>query len=144
MADEENGWTPIRRVKAPQVKVQRDGSRHVTVCLNRIPPIDWQEGFLNPPTVSTSSRMGADPTLSGDMVAFHCVEEAFDAYMANVEQRITGGNQRYEQRVLPEVERAERERKIAEDSRVVAQVKADEDAKRWDAGGGNPSGSRDW
>jgi hypothetical protein len=144
MADEENSWTPIRRVKAPQIKVQRDGSRHVTVFLDRTPPNDWQEGFLNPPTVSTSSRMGADPRLSGDTVTFDCVEEAFDAYMANVEQRIAGGNQRYEQQVLPEGERAERERKIAEDSHVAAQVKADEDAKRWDAGGGNPSGSRNW
>lgn len=33
---------------------------------------------------------------------------------------------------------------IAQEARVAAQAKANEDAQKWDAGGGNPSGSRNW
>jgi len=72
------------------------------------------------------------------------VDEAFDDYMTSIDQRIAGGNQRYEERIVPALERATQESKIAEDSRVAAQAKANEDAKKWDAGGGNPSGSRNW
>jgi hypothetical protein len=88
--------------------------------------------------------MGAEPRLIGATVTFDCVDEAFDDYMTSIDERIAGGNQRYEQQVVPALERAEQERKIAEDSRVAAQAKADEEAKKWDAGGRKPSGSRDW
>jgi hypothetical protein len=86
--------------------------------------------------------MGADPELFALTVTFDCLDEAFDDYMENIDQRIAYGNKRYEQQFLPALERAERERTIAEDSRVVAQEEADEDAEKWDAGGGNPSISR--
>lgn|GEM_PF-3472919 len=144
MADEQDAWKPIRRVGAPEIKVSRAGSRQVTVNLDRTPPDGWQEGFVHPSTVSFSSRMGAEPRLIGATVTFDCVDEAFDDYMTSIDERIAGGNQRYEQQVVPALERAEQERKIAEDSRVAAQAKADEEAKKWDAGGRKPSGSRDW
>jgi hypothetical protein len=144
MADEQTAWMPIRRDGAPRVKVPKAGYRQVTVHLDRAPPDGWQEGFLNPPSVSFTTQMGAHPKLFGATVTFDCVDAAFDAYMESIDQRIAGGNQRYEQQVVPALERAARESKIAEESRVAAQAKADEDAKKWDAGGGNPSGSRNW
>jgi hypothetical protein len=140
----ENAWKPIQREGPPVIKVPRAGFRQVSVPLDRTPPDGWQEGFLNPPTVSFSSRMGAEPRLVGATLTFDCVDEAFDDYMTSIDQRIAGGNQRYEERIVPALERAARESKIAEDSRVAAQAKANEDAKKWDAGGGNPSGSRNW
>lgn len=82
--------------------------------------------------------MGADPELFALTVTFNCVDEAFDDYMKSIDQRIAYGNQRYERQVLPALERAERERKVAEDSRVAAQAEANQDAKKWDAGGERP------
>jgi len=127
-------WEPIRRIDAPAVNVTKAGRRTVSVKLDRTPPNEWLQGFLHPSSVTTSTRMEADPRLFGDSVTFDCVDEAFDAYMKNVDERITGGNQRYEQQVLPQLERTAQERKSAEDARDAAQAKADEDAKKWDAG----------
>jgi len=90
---------------------------------------------MHPYMVTATTRMDAQPTLTADVVTFEGVDEAFDAHMKNVEERIAGGNQHYEQQVLPQLERTARERKSAEDARDAAQAKADEDAKKWDAGG---------
>ncbi len=89
---------------------------------------------MNPSMVTATSRMDAQPRLTADVVTFEGVDEAFAAYMKNVEERIAGGNQHYEQQVLPRLQRAAQERKSAEDARDAAQAKADEDAKKWDAG----------
>jgi hypothetical protein len=144
MADEQKAWKPIRREGLPRIKVAKAGYRQVTVQLDRTPPNAWQEGFRNPPSVSFTSRASAVPMISGVTMTFECMDEAFDDYMKTIDQRIAGGNQRYEQEVVPVLDRAEQKSEIAEAARVAAQAKADEDAKKWDAGGGNPSGSRNW
>jgi hypothetical protein len=138
MGEEQYAWKPIQRAGAPEITVPKAGQRHVIVRLDRTPPDRWAEGFVHPPTVSSPTGMGADPELFALTVSFDCVDEAFDDYMQNIDERIAYGNQLYEQQLLPALERAERERKIAEDSRVAAQREADEDAKKWDAGGETP------
>jgi len=134
MGAKDETWEPIRRIGQPDVQVTSAGRRTVTVRLNRTPPEYWLEGFMNPSMVTATSRMDAQPRLTADVVTFEGVDEAFAAYMKNVEERIAGGNQHYEQQVLPRLQRAAQERKSAEDARDAAQAKADEDAKKWDAG----------
>lgn len=110
MADEQNAWKPIRREGAPRVTVPKAGYRQVTVQFDRTPPDGWQEGFQNLPTVSLTSRTSVVPRISGMTMTFECMDEAFDDYMKSIDQRIRGGNQRYEQQMVPALERAARER----------------------------------
>ena len=138
MANDQDAWKPIQRAGAPDITVEKAGHRHVLVRLDRTPPDGWPEGFAHPPTVSSSTQMSAVPELFALTVTFNCVDEAFDDYMKSIDQRIAYGNQRYERQVLPALQRAERERKVAEDSRVAAQAEANQDAKKWDAGGERP------
>jgi hypothetical protein len=138
MGEEQYAWKPIQRAGAPEIMVSEAGQRHVLVRLDRTPPDGWPEGFVNPPTVSSPPGMDADPELFALTVTFDCVDEAFDNCMHSIDERIAYGNQLYEQQLLPALELAERERKIAEDSRVAAQQEANKDAKNWDAGGESP------
>ncbi len=132
-------WKPIRRFGAPLVEVTVPGRRSVTVELSGVAPEGWAEGFNNPPSVTFSTLMDAAPRLTGmgDAVEFDCRDEAFDAYMKSIDERIAGGNLRYQQQVLPALARAGAEEEAAGDARAAAQAKADEDAKRWDAGEAN-------
>jgi hypothetical protein len=143
MADEQNTWTLIHRVESPQIKVPRAGVQEVSVYLDRTPPDEWREEFLHPHTNAT--RTSAAPRLNGETVTFDCDDETFDDYMKSIDERIASGNQRYEEQVMPALKQAELERNTAEESRVAAQAMADNDAKKWDAGGKRRNhSSRDW
>jgi len=100
-------WVPIKRGKPTPKSINEKyrGLIDVELALDRQPPAEWAQAFLNPVNVPISISMHP-PKLVGSTVVIQPPDNELDAYVKHVDVRIDHANQRYEHEFLPEIEAA--------------------------------------
>jgi hypothetical protein len=112
-----NAWEPVKRGKvnvrgfAPGLLGQE--ALDVRISLSVPPPAQWAVFFSEPGTVD----LEIDARINGATVVVQPTDEMLEAYVAEVDRRIADSNVRYENEILPELQRSEDQRQAEVDER---------------------------
>jgi hypothetical protein len=121
-----NEWEPVKRGKVNVRGFAQGSSRQealdVRITLSAPPPAEWAVFFSEPGTVD----LVIDARINGATVVVQPPDDMLEAYVAEVDRRITDSNVRYENEILPELKRRE-DRRQAE---VNERQRRLEDARR--------------
>jgi hypothetical protein len=102
-----NGWEPVKRGKVNVRGLAQESSGiealDVRITLSAPPPAQWVVFFSEPETVD----LEIDAHINGATVVVQPADDMLEAYVAEVDRRITDSNARYENEILPELQRRE-------------------------------------
>ena len=100
-----NGWEPVKRGKVNVRGLAQESSGvealDVRITLSGPPPAQWVVFFSEPETVD----LEIDAQINGATVVVQPADDMLEAYVAEVDRRITDSNVRYENEILPELQR---------------------------------------
>lgn len=121
-----NGWEPVKRGKVNVRGLAQESSGiealDVRITLSAPPPSQWVVFFLEPETAD----LEIDAHINGATVVVQPADDMLEAYVAEVDRRITDSNARYENEILPELQR----RKDEKQAQVNERERRLEDARR--------------
>jgi hypothetical protein len=112
-----NEWEPVKRGKVNVRGFVQESSGlealDVRITLSALPPAQWVDFFMEPETVD----LEIDARINGATVVVQPADDMLEAYVAEVDRRITDSNARYENEFLPELQRREDQRQAQVDER---------------------------